>query len=47
MPEGKGIIRHRVEHNAFHAETPVELKAGRSVSVINFQTTSGNKYGAR
>jgi beta-glucosidase len=31
--EGKSIIKYRVEHSAFHAETPIDLEAGKRYKI--------------
>jgi beta-glucosidase len=41
--EGKSIIRYKVEHSAFHAETPVELKAGGKYKIeVIYRNYSGD-----
>jgi beta-glucosidase len=41
--EGKSLIKYRVEHSAFHAETPVELKAGSKYKIeVLYKNYSGD-----
>jgi beta-glucosidase len=41
--EGKSIIKYRVEHSAFHAETPVDLKAGQKYKIeVLYRNYSGD-----
>ena len=41
--EGKSILKYRVEHSAFHAETPVELKAGSKYKIeVIYKNYSGD-----
>jgi beta-glucosidase len=41
--EGRSIIKYRVEHSAFHAETPVELKAGEKYKIeVIYKNYSGD-----
>jgi beta-glucosidase len=41
--DGKSIIKYRVEHSAFHAETPVDLKAGGKYKIeVIYKNYSGD-----
>ncbi len=41
--DGKSLIKYRVEHSAFHAETPVELKAGGKYKIeVLYKNYSGD-----